>query len=180
MRTVGALFALAMITLPANADILFNNFGPGDAYLPNVVYSIGRFPGDTITYVQGDAFIVTGGNFTLDSLTLALNWGGSGPNAVDVQLRADAGGKPGAVLESFHLENLGILGLPNPPVIATSALHPLLLAGQQYWVTASASDVTDIGWNFNSNQRYRPPRDFAKRWPVHGQDRRSRRLARRC
>jgi hypothetical protein len=74
----------------------------------------------------------------------------SGPNAVDVQLRANAGGLPGTVLETFHFDNLGTFGNPNPPVIATSTLHPLLLDGEQYWITASASDLTDIAWNLNS------------------------------
>jgi hypothetical protein len=133
----------------AKAGIIFNNFGPGDTYQVNISWVIGRFPGTTATNVQGDAFQVTGGNYTLNSLALALNLV-SGPNAVDVQFRADASGLPGTVLETFHFSNLDPSGQLNPPVVCTSALHPLLLNGEQYWVTASASDLTDVGWNFNS------------------------------
>jgi hypothetical protein len=133
----------------AKAETIFNNFGPGDTYDKDTSYIIGRFPGDTNTYVQGDAFRVTGANYTLNSLTLALCIV-SGPNAVDVQFRADAGGLPGTVLEAFHFSNLGPFGKLNPPVVGTSALHPLLLEGEQYWVTASASGLTDVGWNLNS------------------------------
>jgi hypothetical protein len=44
----------------AKADILFNNFGPGDTYDTSTGYIIGRFEGTTVTFVQGDAFVVTG------------------------------------------------------------------------------------------------------------------------
>jgi hypothetical protein len=146
---VAALALFVVAAGQARADVLYNNFGPGDTYDTRDAAIIGRFPGDTVTWVQGDPFRVTGADYTLDRLTLALGWF-SGPNQVDVQFRADAGGLPGAVIESFHLTDLGPLFQNNPPVVANSVLHPLLSAGAQYWVTASASDQTDVGWNTNS------------------------------
>jgi hypothetical protein len=149
-RFRGAVLAFFVLAAgQARADVLYNNFGPGDSYQTGNSWIIGRFPGTSITWVQGDPFRVTGGDFTLDRLTLALSWV-AGPNEADVQLRADAGGLPGATLESFHFSNLGNFGNNNPPVAANSLLHPLLSAGAQYWVTASASDLTDIAWNLNS------------------------------
>ena len=41
-------------------------------------------------------------------------------------------------------------------MVADSALHPLLSAGAQYWVTASASDLTDVAWNLNSTNDIGP------------------------
>jgi hypothetical protein len=147
---VAALALWVLAAGQARADVLYNNFGTGDAYQTNNSWIIGRFPGTSITWVQGDPFRVTGGDVTLDRLTLALSWGVAGPNEVDVQFRADSGGLPGATLESFHFSNLGNFGMNNPPVVADSALHPLLSAGAQYWVTASASDLSFISWNLNS------------------------------
>jgi hypothetical protein len=130
------------------AEVLFDNFAPGDRYQKATGWLIGHSLGGD-TFVVGDAFRVAGGDFILSSVTLALSHS-SGPNAVDVQFRADAAGLPGAVLEAWHFENLGEFGVLNPPVVADSVLHPLLSDGEQYWVTASASDVSDMVWNINS------------------------------
>jgi hypothetical protein len=140
---------------PARADVLYNNFGPRDSY-GSLGFVIGRAPGDTVTWVQGDPFRVTGSDFTLDRLTLALSWALTGPNEVDVQFRADAEGLPGATIESFHFSNLGFFGQNHPPVVADSVLHPLLSAGAQYWVTASASDLSAMAWNWNSTNDVGP------------------------
>jgi hypothetical protein len=146
---LAALLLLVCGVGRAKAETIFNNFGPGDTYQKNSSYVIGLAGGGTFTSSQGDGFRVTGGNYTLNSLTLALCIV-SGPNAVDVQFRADAGGVPGTILETFHFSNLGQFGKLNPPVVGTSELHPLLLEGEEYWVTASAGDQTTAGWNLNS------------------------------
>jgi hypothetical protein len=129
----------------AQADVIFNNFGPNNGYNTGSGYIIGT----SITWVQGDAFTPTGNSFTLDRIELALGHG-VGPNEIDVSLRTDAGGLPGAVLESFHFSNMGPLGQNNPPVVGDSTLHPFLAQNTQYWLIASAPDVTFIGWGFNS------------------------------
>jgi hypothetical protein len=145
-----SLVALLLVPgAPVRADVIFNNFGVGNSYNTSVAWIIGQFPGTGITWEQGDSFHVSGGTFRLSTIDLALNLL-IGPNAVDVHLRADDNGRPGAVLESFHLTDLLPLGLPNPPVVATSLLHPLLENNATYWLTASASALTDVGWNLNS------------------------------
>jgi hypothetical protein len=145
---LAALLYCACAAAPTRAEVLFDNFAPGDRYQgPGWVIGHSFLGGGT--FVVGDAFRVAGGDFILSSVTLALSHF-SGPNAVDVQFRADAAGLPGAVLEAWHFENLGEFGVLNPPVVADSVLHPLLSDGEQYWVTASASDVSEMVWNLNS------------------------------
>jgi hypothetical protein len=142
----------------AKAGIIFNNFGPGDSYDVNRGVTVGLAGGigghiDTTAV----AFIPIGNSFALDRIELAMslvNPGGLGfgPNLLDVALTTSVGGFPGAVLETFHFANaMGPLGFLNPPLIADSFLHSLLSEGTQYWVVASAPDLsTSAAWNLNT------------------------------
>jgi hypothetical protein len=135
----------------ARADIIFNNFGPGDTYNIGFGYTIA---GSTVIppgFVQGDGFAITpAATFELDQIRLAAGHI-TGPNQINVTLRADAGGLPGAVLESFSFTNLGAFGNANPPLVANSVLHPILQAGTRYWLIADPGNAAtwDV-WNFNS------------------------------
>ena len=76
----------------------------------------------------------------------------AGNNALDVWLMSDVAGKPGAILESFHL--IGAMqpfGSINPPVVATSVLHPALTPDTRYWVVLSAPAGTRVIWNDGTN-----------------------------
>lgn len=143
---------------PAQAIVIFENFGPGDEYLTdtgslickdNVLSCVGDDKD------QGDAFTPPSGNYYLDIIELALgitSLSGEGTNVLDVWLMTDVSGLPGEVIEAFNLSNaMPPYGFGNPPIILTSELHPLLTAGTQYWVIASTPiDNTGAGWNFNS------------------------------
>ena len=85
---------------------------------------------------------------TLDSLDLGIGFN-RGTNAVDVWLIEDSGGTPGSILESY---------VGQPPsgssdsalLTLSSALHPLLVAGTQYWVAVSAQQLpSSFAWKDN-------------------------------
>ena len=86
------------------------------------------------------------------SVSLALSCFFVCPDNYTVDLTADAGAQPGAVIESFTLSGaaLGAVGNNNPLVVANSVLHPLLTAGTAYWITTSSPLSDSITWNFNS------------------------------
>jgi hypothetical protein len=146
---VAAFAVLAGGAGPGRADIIFDNFEPGDKYITESGRAVG-FASPIGVFEVATAFTVAGGSFTLDQITLAVSLQG-GLNLLDVAIAASDGGLPGAVLETFHFDGaMGPLGSDNPPLVAGSVLHPLLTEGSQYWVIASASGATTAVWNFNS------------------------------
>jgi len=134
----------------ASADVMFTNFGAGHSYDVSSGNPVG-FAFDANNYAEGVSFkpAVTE---TLGSISLALSCFFSCPDDFTVDLTADAGAQPGAVIESFTLSGaaLGSLGSNNPPVTAKSVLFPLLTAGTAYWITTSSPLDNSITWNFNS------------------------------
>jgi hypothetical protein len=146
-----ALFAAAVLCLvapPARAGVIFNNFGPGDTYLfPGVFWTVGT----SDDYEPSAGFTVAAGtDYTLSEIDFSAGVL-FGTAAVGVGLREDAGGMPGAILESWTVSGLGSSFALRPPEVATSALHPTLLAGRQYWVTLTGGDeTTQAGWDANA------------------------------
>jgi hypothetical protein len=82
----------------------------------------------------------------LESVTLSLGFKTSAADVIDVKLYEDAGGVPGADLESFHLINAIPPLYPEPPVVVDSVFHPILRDGHQYWLSVQGSLQTDAGW----------------------------------
>jgi hypothetical protein len=154
IRLLGALAACALLTVPARADIIFNNFGPGDSYQQFQGQSVGgtRFRQDV-----GDRFVPTAASYTLDKVVLPLSLI-SGTDGVDVLFMTSVGGVPGSVLESWHVSALPPFGLLNPPTVLDSVLHPLLTEGVPYYVVATvpAGDNTNLVWNNNSTGDHGP------------------------
>jgi hypothetical protein len=126
------------------AGIIVSNFGPSDQYSSALGWNL-----ETVAQVQAQAFKPTTTEMFTQAL-IALSTRG-GPNEISVELRNDIGGKPGTVLESITFTNqLGPFGSPNPPLLWNSTLHPLLNAGQQYWLDARSPLSGSLGiWNDN-------------------------------
>jgi hypothetical protein len=155
LTTVGVWTILFAAQGVCRADIkLFSNFGAGFAYNTSAGNAIGDgldFTG--FNYAQGDTFKPST-SAKLSSLDVALsNFFGTNSDTLTVSLDANGGGNaPGAALESFIVLPgvLGTLGNNNAPLVLISALHPLLTAGTQYWVTVSDATGTDSNvWNWN-------------------------------
>jgi hypothetical protein len=141
------------ISSHALADVIFSNFGPGYSY--NV--SSGNVVGDGFDgsiYSEGDSFAPIQ-NAVFGSLRIALSevFPGSQGTSLTISLTADSGNTPGAVLESWLLApgSLGLLGNNNAPVVLNSSLNLTLLAGTEYWITASLGGMgNSVAWNWNS------------------------------
>jgi hypothetical protein len=153
MRRV-SLLAFAVVALCAgrsNGDVVFSNFGPGDAYDTTTSGGFGLVGAGIVMVPSslGEAFTPTV-DATFKAVELALGLKG-GTNSVALTLSLDNGNAPGAALESFTLNN----ALSNTPgssiVVANSTIHSLLHAGQQYWITATGGSVDTAGvWYLNS------------------------------
>lgn len=146
----GSVMAIAalLLFLPASAraGIIYNNFGAGDSYNPIFGHFVG-FDG-TDTYVQADQFTATNSG-KLSSITVAMGIADSSPSAtVTLELRADSGGLPGSLIESFSVPVTQSFGSDSPITVA-SAVTPNLAAGTKYWLVASNPN-NFVGWNFNS------------------------------
>jgi len=139
---------LALLAAPAQADIIYDNFGPGDSY-----QTIGWTVGSLFDFDQGNAFAVDslGMDYYLETIELAVGLV-SGPNELDVWLMTDSAGEPDTIIESFHFsDEMGSFGDLSPPLTANSLLNPLLEADEQYWLIASVSDPeTWAAWYRNS------------------------------
>jgi PEP-CTERM motif len=135
------------------STILFTNYGGGFSYNTTDGNPLGNdFVGDNVA--QGDSFkpLVTD---SVDLVRISLSDfvpNSSNVAPITVELTADAGGLPGAVLESWTIApgTLGSLGVNNPPVALTSLLHPTLSTANTYWLTASTTVDDSIAWNLNS------------------------------
>jgi hypothetical protein len=93
----------------------------------------------SITAMLGDIFINVGNVY--------------GTSSLEVTLRADSNGAPGAVIEIFNVTSApdALNGVPFPPLVLQSSLHPVLNAGQMYWLSATANEPGgEFGWWFNS------------------------------
>jgi len=121
------------------SSIIFSNLNSG-AYSQNSGASIAG-PASALGFAveQGGSF-ASAANYTLDSISAALTYQGyGGTNAMDLLLMSDSMGLPGSVIESWHFTDLPRFGTGSQLTIASSTLHPLLSAGVDYWVVASAA-----------------------------------------
>jgi hypothetical protein len=136
------------------ADVIVNNFGPGDSYDISQGWQVGTSPVGGPVLEQAVAFTPAGASFMLDRIEVALSQSGfsTGPNLIEVALTTSSGGVPGTVLETFRfVDAMGPFGRFNPPLAADSVLHPLLLEGEQYWLVASVPQPTTLAdWNLAS------------------------------
>lgn len=152
---------IAAVTLAgasaAHAVVLFSNFGPGDIYRPNI--------GETLSFggpLGGDAFehavpfTISGGDFTLDSAEVAVFhfWG---PDLVFADIRTDADGVPGGVLETTAAHGVSTPGEIEPPMVLPFTGDLLLEDGQTYWL-ALRTDRTDahLAWALNDIDDFGP------------------------
>lgn len=99
---------------------------------------------------QGDAFIVNGGDFFLDSVELAVGLV-FGQNRIFIVVYTTVGGLPGVVIDSAVIDGqMSIFVQANPPIVALFDGSTTLFAGEQYFVTASTDSDTWAAWNLNS------------------------------
>jgi hypothetical protein len=144
------LSLLAVPMLSPAASLIYSNFGPGSSYNTSQANPVGNaFDGSA--YAEGNTFSL-GGDATFTSLRIALSCFAFCTDPFFVTVSRDAGNQPGTPLETFVVSPgvLGTLGANNSPLVLTSVLNPILIAGTRYWITARADLNDSIGWNLNS------------------------------
>jgi Carboxypeptidase regulatory-like domain/PEP-CTERM motif len=128
--------------------VVFNDFGPGNTFMPGpgITVGCGALCWNDAGHSQGWSFIPA----TTSSLSLLETVAFLGPSptgTITFTIFADAGGVPGASLESFGLPLVRTPQFMSFP----SSLHPVLQAGQTYWFTAFTQDLVnqagDVGIN---------------------------------
>jgi hypothetical protein len=124
-----ALLILAASSF-VNADIAYDNFGPGSTFTGNGFLVMGPQGG-----MWTHAFPITpslSGEIT--TVTVAIQHLSGGTNTYTLELRADAAGSPGALIAVLG-QVAGIGGGPVPAQFAANA-GIAITAGTPYWVYA--------------------------------------------
>ena len=100
------------------------------------------------TFIQGSEF-TAGATTNLGEIDVAFFFGG-GSGSFSLDLHADDGtGHLGGLIESFR--GIGPAAFPGDVLSVPSALHPLIAAGDTYWLIASPADAgSSVGWYLNS------------------------------
>jgi len=167
-RIIGQLLlGFTLTSAPyANAGTIVSTFLPGDLY--DTCCGIGNVAPTQVAFAF-EAPIAS--DFTFTGAALALSQGIGSVNAVDISLAGDSSGQPGTILESFHLENaLGPAGANNPPVVVTSVLNPVLLAGSVYWLIETPSTAGNgVNWqtaHISASPSLQATGDGAGSWTV--------------
>lgn len=133
----------------SHADVVFNNFGPGDSFTGGGLILQGPGVGSIGDVNQAAAFTVGPTGAYLTGIDIGITAGGPGPSTgpIDIVLAADAAGLPGAALQN------SIVNVTTTGQQIASAGYPgtlLLAPNTTYWVIADAEGSFDGGWDFNS------------------------------
>lgn len=146
---VCSLIALAS-ALAAAPVTVFNDFGPGDTYMPGpgITVGCGAVCWGNDGYSHAWSFVpgITSGFSSLETVAWALPF--APPTTLLVSIASDAAGVPGSTLESFSI----LLPSTNPEMLLfDSVANPVLLAGSTYWVTIGCADPVNQAANIGIN-----------------------------
>ena len=143
--SVAVMAAIALFAVPLPAGIIHSNLGPGDSFDPTSGWNVSTL--ESANHVDQDIampFTVIGTNHTFTSAELAMVLYLGGTPSLDILLTADAGGVPGAVIETMSVT----VGNDPALVTATSVLNPTLVAGTKYWIATAAGGDHSSEWMF--------------------------------
>lgn len=146
-RSLCAAIAVASVAVaPASsaADTIYSSLG-GSYDSGAVIRDLG--PGG-IQNAAGGSFTVSE-DYTLDTIGGMFDVTDSAdPASMMLALRVDDQGTPGAILEAFSVASAQLTS-PFGLLTLSSLLHPVLHAGQTYWLTALPTEGFDGTWAFN-------------------------------
>lgn len=144
------VWLLLFIASEARADtIVFSNFGPGMTFNQTQGLSVtaSNLFGDIPAHAFTPSQTVTFSSAQLAMLLVAE------PNHFQVLLMTSSGGLPGNIIETITVTMPTSAGI----VTATSALHPVLTSGTQYWLAVFAPEPNTFGiWNLALNDFLTP------------------------
>jgi hypothetical protein len=149
-HSMKAVLALALLFTGAHADVLYSNFEQADLYALDI--------GETLSYgapLGGDVyehavpFTVTGGDHYLDVAEVAILHS-FGPDLVYADLRADAGGIPGDILESTSASGVTDPFIWAPPMALSFSGDLILQDGATYWLALKTAETDALlAWAHN-------------------------------
>jgi len=154
-----SIWIVLFATLPVGSAVtISDNFGKSLEYQADSGAPVGNaFDGNT--YAEATSFVPSSST-TFAALAIALSCTATCPGSFTVALASDIDGQPGTLLEAFTVsgESLGPLGSNNTPLVLNSISHPVLAAGDRYWVEVVSDSNKSIAWNFNSTGDASSPR----------------------
>lgn len=141
---------LVVITLPvaSRADTIYSNLGPGSSYAGSAI----RAATGSLNLAAATPFVVPSGfDFGLTEIDLAVDSTAAAPALV--QLRENAGGAPGTVIDSWTMNFPGLFSnfsiVPSQSITGITGIT--LDAGLTYWLAVlPASAATDTWWRANN------------------------------
>lgn len=110
--------------------MIFSNYGSG----ASGAYAV--YGTNTIGGLDTASAFTPSATATFDSFTISADFFGGTP-AFILELAADSGGLPGAVLEEYSISLPAPSGLSSPTTVL-STVHTALFAGTQYWAVLAA------------------------------------------
>lgn len=128
----------------ANAATIASTFGPSDSYHENGGGLVGG------SWERAFHFTVpSSDSYFLDGIEVAVGGTSQESTSIAFSLMSDSGGLPGATLESFIFSGITTTPFEGEIVSGQSSVRPTLLAGQTYWLAASApSELSQALWKF--------------------------------
>lgn len=145
---VGTMAAAAWCGSASADVILFDNFGPGDAYDTSVGWTIGT---DNDWQVGAGFVMSAGGDHLLNSVTASIRHI-AGSNMVTLSVYDTIDGVPGSLLETSSATDLPPHdGTDAPPTVFDFSGTTALMDGATYWVIASTDGPGGswLAWNWN-------------------------------
>jgi hypothetical protein len=143
--SAAAVLAMAVVgTAGARGDVVYNNFGPGDAFSDSGRLVQGETVGTIGNVDQASTFRTGASDSAVTSVTVGINATTAGP--LDILIAADGVGGPGATLRTLSANaNLG------KQALTVNDVGTLVLdANTTYWVIVDGKTTFDGGWNENS------------------------------
>jgi len=140
-----ALATVLFAVTPAQADIIFSDFGPGYGFYTGAGWLISGVNSSWgLNTVAMD--FTPGATYTLTQIDVAVGWD-SGTNGVTLSLNDSVSGLPGVALETWNLTGLLRDGVAIDTVTPLTRIN--LVAGTQYWIVAAGLSDTMAGWSWN-------------------------------
>jgi hypothetical protein len=140
------VLAAALFPAALQADIIYTNFGGGDSFLAGSGLIVTR---DGAAWSSLAIAFVPAFSYSLSSVEFAGSTLIPGSKGASLAVFADDDGHPdGRPLETIALDGLmAPFGDPARLLKVTSAVHPVLEAGQTYWIGMNAAVGGLAVWN---------------------------------
>lgn len=138
----------ALASATASAQIIYNNFGPGDTFSFTQGHMATSGTTSQPATMIAVPFTVNAPNLALDEIVFTASWSGAPLGYMGIH--ADSGsGAPGAALETLPI--ILFMTNPNSPVTVymQSQSNPALTQGATYWAVMSVPANTSFKWYDN-------------------------------